>query len=279
MSLHVTKRQATEDFEEAPSIKCRTFTVQDFSGGDGDTAFDIQRAYADACHKNSFKQDLAKLKFFVEFGCNPQKAVSTVCKNGSLDMLQFLGEVGANLRENDDSPLQLACENGQIDLVQELVQNHGANVKANFNAPLRRAIESYSETDDIVKFLVEHGAHDGKALDSACRYENEKIARYFHSLDEFKTQEVSSFTVLTICKSADLSWKYDLERPGIISLLKFLVSIGAKLSTKAIEQENKFLIPNDPNHLCRTTPAQLLRKCVLDANVGLYDFLVQLICD
>lgn len=277
MSLHVTKRKATDDFEEAKSIKCRSCSSESCSRCSWKTQdfFDIQRAYADACHGNDFEQDLAKLKFFVELGCNPQKAVFSVCKAGSsVEMLQFLGKAGADLRYDDDWPLQLACEFRHIDLVQELVLNHGANVKANFNAPLRRAIESNSV--DIVKFLVEHGAHDGKALDCACLFENEEIARYFHSLDEFKTQEVSSSTVLTICQSAEESWKYDFERPRLISLLKFLVSIGAKLSAKAIDQETSFLIPN---HLGRTTPAQLLRKCVLDANVGLYDFLVQLICD
>lgn len=243
--LATRKRQSPDDFEEAPTIKSHVFD-------------DDLRAYYDAYVHG----DLASVKSFVKLGFNPQSAVSNVCKAGSVETLQFLGEAGADLRYDDDWPLQLACKHGHIKLVQELVQNQRANVHANFNAPLRRAIES--GVLDIVKFLVEHGAHDNMALDHACWFEELHIARYFVSFEEFKTQEVSTFTVLYLCEK------------NALETVKFLVSIGAKLSAKPIVEENKVLIPNG---LGRTTPAQLLRKCVLVANLEMYDCLLQLVCD
>ena len=224
--LATRKRQSPNDFEEAPTIKSRVFD-------------DDLRAYYDAYVHG----DLASVKSFVKLGFNPQSAVSNVCKAGSVETLQFLGEAGADLRYDDDWPLQLACKHGHIKLVQELVQNQRANV---------------------VKFLVQHGAHDNMALDHACWFEELHIARYFVSLEEFKTQEVSTFTVLYLCEN------------NALETVKFLVSIGAKLSAKPIVEENKVLIPNG---LGRTTPAQLLRKCVLVANLEMYDCLLQLVCD
>ena len=245
------------DFEASLS-KRSALTDGDFVGDDKKTIAYKNWVYEKACVQG----DLEAVKFFVELGCDPQKPISMVCKAGHVDVLKYLVSAGADARINNDWALQQACQYGHINLAQELVQTFGANVNTNHNAPLRRAIEFGNL--DLVKFLVEYGAYDNEAVGISCWWDHLDIARYLRSLDQFSAQEVNSFTVLYVCEN------------GALDTIKFLISIGAKMSTKIIVDRNKVLAPNG---LATTTPAQLLRKAVAKAKMELYDCLLQLICD
>lgn len=61
-----------------------------------------------------------------------------ICRDGNLEKVKYLVEIGVDIHINDDAPLRWASYNGHLDTVQYLIKN-GANIYAHDNACLRYA--------------------------------------------------------------------------------------------------------------------------------------------
>lgn len=69
------------------------------------------------------------------------------CENGNLELIKQLVQEGADLHTNDDYALGVAALNGHLAIVKFLVQ-HGANVHAGCDLALR-----YARSPSIVDYL------------------------------------------------------------------------------------------------------------------------------
>ncbi|MCR4555915.1 MAG: ankyrin repeat domain-containing protein [Alphaproteobacteria bacterium] len=104
--------------------------------------------------------DLAKL--IVDKGANSiYQALFYAIKSGSLDMVRYLVEHGADVNERDyDTPLMRASECGNLNIVKYLVEC-GAKIETPVcDSALKHAIEHHHL--DIVKYLLKHGADKSK---------------------------------------------------------------------------------------------------------------------
>jgi len=79
-----------------------------------------------------------------------QELMITAAKKGSVELLKFAIEKGANIHAGDDFPLLMAAENGHLSTVKYLVEN-GANIHARDDYALRWAAENGHLS--IVNFL------------------------------------------------------------------------------------------------------------------------------
>lgn len=104
--------------------------------------------------------DLAKL--IVDKGANSlYEALFYAIKSGSLDMVRYLVEHGADVNERDyDTLLMRASECGNLNIVKYLVEC-GAKIETPVcDSALKHAIEHHHL--DIVKYLLKHGADKSK---------------------------------------------------------------------------------------------------------------------
>ena len=91
-------------------------------------------------------------------------------KNGSIEVVKFLVEKGANIHAKDDYALSLSSLYGHIEVVQFLIKK-GANIHANDDYVLK-ASSKYGHID-IVKFSVEKGANIHVGDDYAIRWSSQ----------------------------------------------------------------------------------------------------------
>lgn len=111
------------------------------------------------------------------------KAHSIILKNikplWDIEVFKTLVENGANIHVNEVFILEVASENGYLDIVKFLVKN-GADIHALNDYALRYA--SKNGHLDVVKFLVESGANVHAEGDFALRLASQKghfdVARY-----------------------------------------------------------------------------------------------------
>lgn len=104
--------------------------------------------------------DLAKL--IVDKGAKSlYEALFYAIKSGSLDMVRYLVEHGADVNERDyDTPLMRASECGNLNIVKYLVEC-GAKIETPVcDSALIHAVKHHHL--DIVKYLLEHGADPSK---------------------------------------------------------------------------------------------------------------------
>jgi|SRR5579883_130360 len=97
---------------------------------------------------------------------NMNKLLTSAAKRGELTLVRFALGNGADIHIRSDIALVRASENGNLDVVQYLVQ-HGVNVDAKNRA---LAFASQNGHFDIVKYLVENGANIHAYEDTALRW-------------------------------------------------------------------------------------------------------------
>ena len=101
------------------------------------------------------------VKLFVQAGANIKKALPVAIEKGNMEIFQLLTAKGIDPNEEleeNDKPLHLAAEHGQVDIMKYLIKT-GANKNglANGQTPLRRAIEK--EQLASVQFLIQSGVN------------------------------------------------------------------------------------------------------------------------
>lgn len=84
------------------------------------------------------------------------KALRSCVKANNFPMLEYLCSVGVDIHADDDSALQLAAINGQLDIVYYLCEL-GADIHVKNDIVLISAV--YHGHTEIVKYLVERGAN------------------------------------------------------------------------------------------------------------------------
>jgi hypothetical protein len=108
-----------------------------------------------------------QLKIFKESKGKVDELLFNASNKGSLELVKYSLEKGANIHGNNDEALRWASANGQLEVVKYLVEQ-GANIHAlNDNALIWASIYGHLE---VVKYLVEHGANIHAQNDIALRY-------------------------------------------------------------------------------------------------------------
>ena len=101
-------------------------------------------------------------------------------RSADLKEVQSYIEAGADIHVQNDLPLRLACEHGQLELIKYLVAQ-GADISANDHQPLKWAV--LRGRFEAVKYLVAEGADihadDDMAFKWACAGGFFNIIRYF----------------------------------------------------------------------------------------------------
>lgn len=88
---------------------------------------------------------------------NNESALQLACKEGHIDIVEYLLSLGADLHADNDNALQWAAKYGHLNIVMLLVSS-GANVHANEDGALRAATKH--QHTDIVDFLTASAARD-----------------------------------------------------------------------------------------------------------------------
>ena len=124
---------------------------------------------------------------------------------------------GADIHERGDRALQIAAENGRLDIVEFLV-DHGANIDANDNMALRDAVRSGHL--NVVKYLVEHGANvNGRwILESAASNGFFDIVKYLIN----HGAQVDAYDDAALLAAS---------QNGHLDIVKYLVAHGANVGT------------------------------------------------
>jgi ankyrin repeat protein len=131
----------------------------------------------------SIKGSLELVKYALEQGANihfnNDEALRWASEKGHLEVVKYLVEQGANIHAENDIALRHASSDGYFEVVKYLVEK-GANIHALDDGALRWASENGHF--EVVKYLVEHGAnihaeHDW-ALRLASKYGQLEVVKY-----------------------------------------------------------------------------------------------------
>lgn len=179
---------------------------------------------------------------------NLDLALSVACENGNNQIVLDLLHNGANVNsitEGGANPLILACQNGHDGTVQTLL-NNGADVNfqgKNNASPLHRAC--HNEHESIVHRLVENGANvnlcqiDGASpLLIACQNGNESIARFL----------LNNGADINLCHKEGVSPLYIACQNGHDTLARFLLNKGAGIDLCRKDGVSPLLIASQNEH-------------------------------
>lgn len=134
--------------------------------------------------------------------------------NSTLNKIKRRIEKGWDIHARDEYALRDACKNGNLPLVQLLVDEHSADIHVLDNAPLKMACEN--NHDAIVHFLLERGANPrGMAL-RACGKKNFELAKLF-----------VAFGDPLLSQALDITCRFT---KGNLEMVKFLLERGAMFS-------------------------------------------------
>jgi hypothetical protein len=138
-------------------------------------------------------------------------------EHGSVELVKYALEQGADIHTFDDDALRVTSYNGHLEVVKYLVE-HGADIHTFDDDALR--VTSYNGHLEVVKYLVEQGANIHAENDWALRYASE----YGH-------YEIVKYLVE---KGANIHAKNDYalrwaSRNGHLEVVKYLVEQGADI--------------------------------------------------
>ena len=100
------------------------------------------------------KGNLEDILSLVDGGCDINKILFYVCHYGHLEVVKYLIEdYGANVRAENDLAVQWASGGGHLEVVKYLAEKCGANARAENDYAVQCASEN--EHLEVVKYLVE----------------------------------------------------------------------------------------------------------------------------
>lgn len=148
----------------------------------------------------------------VDISHNGGLALMYACKNGYLKIVELLCEAGANIEYHEGGPLRAAVSSGHLDIVQFLI-NLGADVTTRDNTPMHIAV--HKNHTEIAKILLQAGAKvekKDKLLSDACKSGNLEMVR------------------LLIGEGVDVNYNAPIIfacRQGNINIVRALIEAGA----------------------------------------------------
>lgn len=96
-----------------------------------------------------------EMKDYLKRSVFPVNAISWAAENGYTDIVKSLIDLGANVSENHDYPIELASREGHTEIVKMLLD---AGAKGHINNGYCLRLASYSGHTKIAKMLLEAGA-------------------------------------------------------------------------------------------------------------------------
>jgi len=118
----------------------------------------------------------------IDITANNNYAIQLASENGHLEVVKYLGKHGADVTASDNRAVQWASRSGYLEVIKYLV-SQGADVATN-NI---RAIQLASGNGhlEVVKYLVKHGADitagDNYAINTAFNNGHSEVAKYLAS--------------------------------------------------------------------------------------------------
>jgi len=224
-----------------------------------DHYIDYYEKYANTSEKN----ELNKIKY---------KTILYACKNGNLDIIKCLIENHGFKIDNYDETLQLASENGHLDIITYLngISINNRNIEilytacrmghlkiikslvecpndsiriVNIHSDDNKALHLASEYDhlDIVSYLIEHGASvsadDDKALQVASKRGNIKIVKYL--IDHGAGHRIDNEYVLRYARES-----------GFLTFLNNLINDDTKDTKDKVKQYFAYIDDINKNYMC-----------------------------
>ncbi|XP_062571194.1 ankyrin repeat domain-containing protein 17-like [Saccostrea cucullata] len=176
LNLIIKSRKPKQIIDPYSSEKCRLLLLSCYSG-DLET-FSLCVKYF---HKNEINKEL---RSFGQFRVAYDTPLLAACEDGHMNIVQELLEVGAdvNLQGTRETPLEAACKHGHVKVVKQLLETGAdVNIQGWKNTPLTAACKH--GRINVVKHLIEKGAdvnlHDRQdtPLTAACEDGHDSVVK------------------------------------------------------------------------------------------------------
>ena len=183
----------------------------------------------------SSEKSLSVVKWLIDNGANVNKPdeyddtpLIIACESGNKQVVEILLEADADVNNalTDSNPLLIVCKSGRSDIVKILLEaGADANVVRNGNTPLSIAC-LYNRTD-VVRLLLDYGAdvnetiykgEDISILEYACSYSNKETVELLLKHDTNISDDKLSSLLVVACKE------------GNLDVVKVLLDQGAKVN-------------------------------------------------
>jgi len=176
----------------------------------------MNSAYYERMYTSSEINHMKLVKFYLKHKKDISPFIRSASYNGHINVVKFILDNGGDIHYEEDIGLEMACENGELEMVKFLVL-HGADKSKGFKTAI-----TYGRYD-IVKFFVEKGVDinldDGYAIRVAC-YQNYRSMIYYLVEKGADIHSQNNYPVRIACSE------------GYLDLIKYLIEHGADIYTE-----------------------------------------------
>lgn len=149
-----------------------------------ETLDDITSLFRSACNMNH----LTMVKYWIHRGVDARLAdnmLSSICREGNLDILRYLIRHGADINANNNDALRAVCSNGHLHILRYL-RKHGIDLHINKDMPMRIAVlchnsvgsfndETPLDQSRIIKYLIKCGLDYNAAYEWKIQFNDQSI--------------------------------------------------------------------------------------------------------
>ncbi|MFC0773397.1 ankyrin repeat domain-containing protein [Terrimonas alba] len=222
----------------------------------------LNKIFVEACEKGR----ASVVEFLLTKGANKIEGVEPAIKSGQKNIIETFLKKGMApnvLLPEDEKPLHLAAEYGQLDIVKLLV-NAGANVneKSKGETALKRAIEQ--KKLDCAKFLLQAGTriNTGDEKEESLLF---TAARYFdRDIFQELLNNKANVNVETWMDGPLLNYAVENENVDCINML---LKAGVNINAKDRNGKNALHIAAASDSKDAATIIQLLHKAGINMNI------------
>ena len=161
------------------------------------------------------KGNLEDILSLVDGGCDINKILFYVCHYGHLEVVKYLIEdYGANVRAENDLAVQWASGGGHLEVVKYLAEKCGANARAENDEAVQWASENGHL--EVVKYLVKkYGSGVTYAVIWACKAGHLEVVKYLVEECRANARAEDDCAIRWACRAGHLEVvKYLVEKCG-----------------------------------------------------------------